>query len=99
MTTPTKMELGACWKCAVCGWVGCYSASDLKEYGAPSECNEDYHEALYEIDLAEGWAVLADQAVVAVRVAARELEAAKVHSAEVERTRALAAQEDHHDQG
>ena len=68
---------GKCWRCSKCGWVDCYSDADLAMYGEPTECQDHYHEALAEIDLADGWAALTDKAVVKVRQAERALNEAK----------------------
>jgi hypothetical protein len=81
---------GKCWKCTRCGWVDCYTAEDLTIYGEPSECGENYHESVVEVDLAEGWAALSDRAALHVRRVAMELGDAKVAAAQAERNLALA---------
>lgn len=80
---PAKTE-GKCWKCTKCGWVDCYSAQDLATYGEPSECQDNYHESLVEIDLVEGWSVLSDKAAIEVRKASRALHDAKANLETVE---------------
>lgn len=82
----TETADGMCWKCTRCGWIDCYSAAGLLTYGAPTECQKNYHECLVEIDLAEGWAALSDKALIEVRKAERALEEAKTYAAEVEHT-------------
>jgi hypothetical protein len=79
-----------CWRCSRCGWVGCYSAKDVAKYGEPSECQNEYHESLDEIDPAEGFAVLADEAHTKVREAQRALQAAERAAAEADQKLALA---------
>jgi hypothetical protein len=38
-----------CWSCS-CGWIGCYTASDIAEYDEPSECQRCYRERLEPCD-------------------------------------------------
>jgi hypothetical protein len=84
-----------CWKCTRCGWVDCYSAEDLAEYGEPTECQDNYHESLVEIDLVKGRAALADKATIEVRKANRALKDAEALATRAERDlhQAIAARE------
>ena len=79
-----------CWRCTRCGWVDCYTAADLKQYGAPTECQNNYHESLVEIDLVEGLEALADKATVEVRKATRSLADAQAEAAQLEHELTLA---------
>lgn len=77
---------GACWRCTQCGWVDCYTAEDLAEYGRPTECQDHYHESLIEIPLTEGWAALCDAAAMRVRKAQRDLTSAEKDLADIQET-------------
>lgn len=37
-----------CWSCS-CGWIGCYTTSEIIEYGEPPECQNCYLERLSEV--------------------------------------------------
>ena len=75
---------GQCWKCSRCGWVACYTAAKVAKYGEPSECQDHSHESLEPIDLAEGWGIVADKALMEARKAAREALRLQTRADEIE---------------
>lgn len=59
-TTIAQDAEAKCWSCS-CGYIFCYTRSEIEKYGEPSECGRCYRERLQECSTRAALAAIGGQ--------------------------------------